>query len=194
MFPFQVDLAELAGVVDGLEEGGVEGEGEAGGEATMEEEAEGRVSLRGGQSIGGGRLPSTITRQCPPVSQTMSNANISALERKLENRVRLIFKASSSSSTRCTIPIAISWIVDTAISSQLGGLCKRILTTAQKMETSLSLVPGLRIVNSKVTMGEGKGTTGGEVEKWRLQGGSKHGSWPGQDGLKKLLLISEPGI
>ena len=173
----------VAEVVVGLE---VEGEVEAEGEL---------VRQLWCQSIADGVSQSTITRLSPPVSQPTLLSNIFALERRLGKKlVRLTFKVLLNSRTRCTVLIASLRTVDTVSSSQPGALCKRTLTTAQKMGTLQNLGKGLKIVTSKDTTEGDKATTGGGVEKLRLHGGSRLGSWPGQVISKILLLISEPDI
>ena len=152
----------VAEVVVGLE---VEGEVEAEGEL---------VRQLWCQSIADGVSQSTITRLSPPVSQPTLLSNIFALERRLGKKlVRLTFKVLLNSRTRCTVLIASLRTVDTVSSSQPGALCKRTLTTAQKMGTLQNLGKGLKIVTSKDTTEGDKGATEGGVIWLSSKGGSR---------------------
>ena len=179
----------------GGQEGGLAQEGM---EGLLAEETRGReervvVEM---QSTGDGVSQSTTTRVLLQACQKMWI--ICALGRKLAKKQALhIFKGLLCSRTGCGDRTDTSLTMDMAISSQREGLLTKMLTTAERMEISQSLVGSLKTAISRVIMEQGvehmELEVELEVERWRLLDGRRHGRQPKRDGLKIYLLTSGAG-
>ena len=188
---YQVGLVGLAEVGDELV-AEVVALLETGGEAEAEAEAVELARLQEKQSIGGGVSQSITTRVFLPACQKMWI--ICAMGRKLEKRQALhTFKGLLCSRAGCGDHTSTSLNMDMASSSQRGELFKKTLTTAARMEISLSLVGSLKIGISRVIMEQGVEHMELEVERWRLLDGRRHGTQQKRDGLKIYLLTSGAG-
>ena len=89
--------------------------------------------------------------------------------------------------------VGLAEVGDELVAEVVALLETGTLTTAARMEISLSLVGSLKIGISRVIMEQGVEHMELEVERWRLLDGRRHGTQQKRDGLKIYLLTSGAG-